>query len=310
MNDPSPRLTLSVLTPSFNYAEFIGDCIASVRLQDSAFAVQHVIVDDGSADGSWDIVRANYPDAERDCVQQSNRGLAATLNRALSIATGDWILWLNADDFLLPHTFRLAERALARHPGADLIFGDTIFVDASSRFLRLVAQPRFDRRLLEGGYNMFHTPSVIWRRDLLTTGDGWDESMKLLMDLDLWLTVTQGDVTVVKVDAPLSAFRRHRRQISATARETDIDELRTIARKHGIAQLAEASRVASRRRAKLAHGWRKSLDGGWFREWRAQRYVGRRMDWMNGYDIPGFASDPVGMSVQRHRSDSTRGPEG
>jgi glycosyltransferase involved in cell wall biosynthesis len=295
--------TLSVLTPSFNYVDYVGTCIDSVRLQESSIDVQHVIVDDGSTDASWDVIRAKHPNWRRDCVRQPNAGLAATLNRALAIATGDWLLWLNADDFLLPDALRLAEQAIRRVPDADIIFGDTVFVDETSRLIRLVAQPVFDRRLLEGGYNCFHTPSVLWRRALLTAGRGWDESLSLLLDLDLWLTITGGETVVVKIDAPLSAFRRHPRQISATRRDTDIDEVKRVAAQHDLPGLARVAANASTARStwpsKLLHGWLKVIEGCWWREWGMKRWRGRRMDWTNGPAIPSTSGDHVGMSVRR-----------
>lgn len=293
--------TLSVLTPSFNYVNYVGTCIDSVLRQESAIAVQHVIVDDGSTDASWDVIRAKHPNWERDCVRQPNAGLAATLNRALAKATGEWLLWLNADDFLLPDALRLAEQAIRQVPEADIIFGDTVFVDESSRLLRLVAQPVFDRRLLEGGYNCFHTPSVLWRRALLPAGRGWDESLSLLLDLDLWLTITAGETVVVKVDAPLSAFRRHPRQISATRRDSDVDEANRVAAQHDLPGLARVAANTWRPTwpSRILHGWLKVVEGGWSREWGMRRWRGRRMDWTNGPGTPPLFGDNVGMSVRR-----------
>ncbi|MDR3633129.1 MAG: glycosyltransferase [Isosphaeraceae bacterium] len=296
--------TVSVLTPSFNYAGgYLEDCIKSVLQQSSSVEVQHVIVDDGSTDDSWDVIKALHPTWRRDCVRQENRGQFATLNRALGMATGEWILWLNADDFLLPATLRLAQRTLERVPDAQIIFGDTIFVDGDERFMRLVAQPRFDRRILRGGYNLFHTPSVLWRKDLLPAGQGFDESMKLLGDLDLWLTITAGNVNIVKIDAPMSAFRRHSGQISASERPSDLAELRRIVERHRLRayarSIASATRASSTLQARFRHAWLKAVDGGWLAEWRLRPYRGVRMDWMNGHWIAAMESDRARITIGR-----------
>ncbi len=278
---PVKPLKISVITPSFNYEGFVADCLDSVRLQRAdGVVVQHVVVDDGSLDRSWEIICARHTGAPSDRVRQDNAGLSATLNRALALATGDWVLWLNSDDFLLPRAFELFAMAIRAVPDAQLVFGDTLFVDDESRLVRLVAQPAFERRLFEGGYNSFHVPSVIWSRNLLGNGRV-DESMQLLMDLDLWLRMTPSGTVVAKIDAPLSAFRRHHRQTSASSRPSDADEMRTLAHRYGMERLRTATSSAPLLRAKWRHGWLKLKEGAWFREAAVRRYRGERVDWMH-----------------------------
>lgn len=265
-----------MLTPSYNYAHFLPECLRSVQEQRaSGLDVQHVVVDDGSTDDSWAVITDLHPQPERDCVRQDNRGLSATLNRALSLARGEWVLWLNADDFLLSNTMWLLGEVLQEVPDADLVFGDTLFVDDTSRVVRLVAQPPFDRRLMEGGYNTFHVPSVLWRRSRLTTESPFDESFQLLMDLDLWLDLTRPDCTTVKVDAALSAFRRHAAQVSASDRPSDAVEMRLLATRHGLEGLMNAQTSRPLRSATARHAWAKVADGSWLRERAVRGHVGQ-----------------------------------
>jgi len=292
-------LSISVITPSYNYDRFIADCLDSVRLQQSdGIAVQHVVVDDGSKDRSWEIICGRHGGPPADRVRQANAGLAATLNTALERADGDWVLWLNADDFLLPRTFELFGRALRAVPDAELVFGDTLFVDDGARVERLVAQPSFDRALFEGGYNSFHVPSVLWSRARLGAGR-IDESMKLLMDLDLWLRLTPPGTVVAKIDAPLSAFRRHEEQTSASARPSDAEEMRLIARRYGMGGLLGATSSSPRPAAKVRHGMLKVKEGAWLREASVRRHRGERVDWMSGVDGAASALVPDSPRVRR-----------
>lgn len=295
---PDP-LKISVITPSFNYGRFIADCLDSVKLQYADdVAVQHVVVDDGSTDDSWEIICARHRGAASDRVRQDNAGLSATLNRALAQATGDWVLWLNADDFLFPRTFELFVRAVREVPDAELVFGDTLFIDDDARVVRLVAQPSFDRALFEGGYNSFHVPSVLWSRQLF--GDGrLDESMKLLMDLDLWLRLTPPGTVVAKIDAPLAAFRRHSGQTSASARDSDAEEMRRVARTHHLPRLWSASSSAPLPTAKLRHGLLKLKEGAWLREAEVRRHRGQRVDWTRGDARVAHALTPTTPRVRR-----------
>lgn len=269
---------LSVLTPSYNYARYLPSCLRSVRRHSGTIPVQHVVVDDGSTDSSWSVIQREHAEPARDCLRHDNTGLAATLNDAMALARGDWLSWLNSDDYHLPWTVALLEQTLRRVPDADLVVGDTVFVDDESRFLRLVSRPRFDPRIMRGGYNPFLVPSVFWRRSLRPEWR-FDESMQLFMDLDLWFALTSGPCTVVKVDAPLSAFRRHDTQVSASSRTTDVDELRLLGRRYGVPRLVSAASDAATRRSRLRHATYRLLGGSAVRELRARRLRGSPMDW-------------------------------
>lgn len=297
--DGQPPL-VSVITPSYNYARYLEACMRSVQQQGDD--VQHVIVDDGSADDSWEVIRRLHPNPDADCVRQDNQGLSATLNRALGMATGKWVLWLNADDFLLPRTFEIFALAERRHPDASLVFGDTLFVNDDSRVVRLVAQPRFDRSLFEGGYNAFHVPSVFWRREA-HPGTHLDETMLLLMDLDLWLSLTPPGTVVIKADAPFAAFRRHAEQISHIDRPTDAAEMRAIARRYDLHELVNASTGHPTNRAKRKHALQKLRDGAWGREIATRRYTGQQVDWTSGRGHPLLDLEPTKVRLRRSVSD-------
>lgn len=282
--------TISVITPSYNYAEFLGTCLRSVQHQHTlGVSVQHVVIDDGSTDESWDVLTRLHPQLAADCRRQPNGGLSNALNRALDVALGEWIVWLNADDYLLPWTLEMVSQTIRDRPQADVIFGDTLFVEQNSRLLRMVGQPAFDRRLFESGYNSFHTPSVFWRRGLLPEGWRFDESLTLLMDLDLWLTITESVREVVKVRGPLSAFRRHARQTSGSTRPGDVEEMRELARRHSLAALTSARSAEPPLSSKIRHGWLKLREGVWRDEAAIHRHRGMPTDWTAGADVARLA---------------------
>src|SRR5215212_4667074 len=91
----SNGVSLSVLTPTFRSGRFLANNLASVR----GSGAQHVVMDGGSDDGSVELL-----DAASDVVWRSepDDGQSDALNKALVEATGDWIGWLNADEFYLP----------------------------------------------------------------------------------------------------------------------------------------------------------------------------------------------------------------
>jgi alpha-1,3-rhamnosyltransferase len=274
--DPVPWV--SILTPSYNYEEYVGSCLRSVNRQRNAHALQHIVIDDGSTDCSWEIVRELHPEAARDALVRPNRGLSATLNEALGRAQGQWVNWLNSDDLHLPWTLEVVEHVLQRVPDADLIVGDTVLVDSDTRYLRLVSRSGFDRAVLMGGFNPFFVSSTFWRR---AHAEGWafDETLQLLMDMDLWLNVTTAPCTVVKVDIPLSLFRSHNRQISARTRPSDSAEMRALGARHGIPALARSRTARSDARSRIRHAASRVVSGAAARELRLRGLRGRPVDW-------------------------------
>ena len=278
--------SLSVVTPSYQYARFLPTCLRSVHDQSSPWPVQHVVVDDGSTDSSWDVIQRLHARPEDTARNAQNQGLSRTLTSALRRATGDVVSWLNADDFHLPWAYREVARAFDRHPDATIVYGDTVFVDDDSRLLRLVPQPAFDRRVMEGGFNMFHVPSVFFRRDAVPSGWTFDDAMHLFMDLDLWLALTGEGAVVVKTDTVLSAFRRHPGQVSASVRDTDAGELRSLGQRHRIAGLASRGDGRWSQAAHARHAVAKVRDGSAWRQLRARRARGANVDWTAGAALP------------------------
>ena len=111
-------MKFSVITPSLNQGRFIRDCIESVRAQVEA-EVEHIVVDGCSTDETVAILKS-YPHIQ--WTSEPDRGQMDAINKGFRQARGDWLMWLNADDYLLPQTFaRVAQFAQAHPPsGCDL----------------------------------------------------------------------------------------------------------------------------------------------------------------------------------------------
>ena len=101
----TPRL--SVITPSYNSAEFIEDAILSVSRQ-SGVSVEHIVVDGASTDGTVEIVR-RYGNVR--CISEPDRGQSDAINKGFLEAGGDLVGWLNADDYYLPGGLAAIARA-------------------------------------------------------------------------------------------------------------------------------------------------------------------------------------------------------
>ena len=111
----------SIVIPVYNVAPYLKECLDSVLAQ-KVGAWEAICVDDGSTDGSADILDAY---ARRDSrfvvIHQQNAGVSAARNAALDVACGDWLCFLDADDVWSPEILISCEQALAHHPEVDLI---------------------------------------------------------------------------------------------------------------------------------------------------------------------------------------------
>ena len=118
---------ISVVIPSYNHRNFIGEAIASVRAQ-TYQPIEIVVIDDGSTDGSFEYFQRDFGSALAHLGQRDNAGAHATINDAITQAGGEWIAILNSDDIYAPDRIaRLFE--FASRQNHDLVFSDVSFCD-------------------------------------------------------------------------------------------------------------------------------------------------------------------------------------
>src|SRR5690606_30062072 len=117
---------VTIVTPSYNQAQYLEHTIQSVLAQDYA-NIQYIIVDGGSSDGSVDIIK-KYAGKLDWWVSEPDAGQADAINKGFARSRGTYQAWINADDILLPHAIREAVEFLEQHPEVGLVYGDTEFI--------------------------------------------------------------------------------------------------------------------------------------------------------------------------------------
>ena len=127
-------LTISIIIPVYKVEAYIEECLASVVSQQDAKAnIECIIVDDCSPDGSMDIVRRfvdNYqgPIQFRMLRHEVNRGLSAARNTGIDAATGDYVFFIDSDDYLMEHGLKTLVDGLLANPDADVVLGNILFL--------------------------------------------------------------------------------------------------------------------------------------------------------------------------------------
>lgn len=178
----SPRI--SVIIPSYNSAPFLRQTLTSAL--DQVPRPHEVLVQDGgSTDATLDILRAF---GERVAwVSEPDNGQSDALSKALARATGEIVLWLNADDLILPGSLAAASNAFAADQSLQFAYGDFDMIDGVGTLMRRYQSSEYswDRVYARGCY-IFSGSMFIRKQALLEIG-GYDASLFACMDLDLLL---------------------------------------------------------------------------------------------------------------------------
>ena len=178
-------LRFSVIIPAYNAERYIAQAIESCLNQTYA-PHEIIVVDDASTDGTVAIAES-FPPPVRVISLTENAGAAVARNRGVQASTGDWIAFLDADDWYLPEKLELQRRCASENQQAVLIYmGWRIIsadgVESSGRFkspAALLPMLRFRCNL--------HLSTVVLRRDAFDSVGGFNPSLRVSQDWDLWL---------------------------------------------------------------------------------------------------------------------------
>jgi glycosyltransferase involved in cell wall biosynthesis len=221
---------VSIVTPSYNQAAFLEETIRSVLEQDYA-PIEYVVVDDGSTDGSVEIVR-RYEDRLAWWTRQENAGQVAALNRGFARTSGAYMGYLNSDDTLLPGAVARMVAELERDPSLWLVYGDALYTDEASRQTGYLPSREFDVvEMVRRADNHVVQPSTLWRREAWERFGPLNEDGWYFFDFEFFLRFPPERVR--RIPEPLSTYRVH-----SEAKSTGAAASR-LARDH--ARLAEGS---------------------------------------------------------------------
>jgi glycosyltransferase involved in cell wall biosynthesis len=175
---------ISVVTPSLNQGQYIEATIESVLGQGYP-NLEYIIIDGGSTDGTVGIID-RYSEHLANWVSEPDEGQTDALIKGFRQASGDILCWLCSDDLFEPGALREAAEIFAEHPDWQVIYGDSLWIDADSRPIRPKKEIPFIRFIWMYDHNYLPQPSTFWRRGIYEQVGGLDVRMELTMDADLW----------------------------------------------------------------------------------------------------------------------------
>ena len=211
-------MRISVVTISFNQAEFLREAIDSVVTQ-SHDDIDYVVVDPGSTDGSREIVKS-YGNRISNVVFERDSGPADGLNKGFALATGEFFGCVNADDKLLPGALARVNEVFTKNPGAEIVLGNCNVIDEKSRLKRKLFADPFQLRRLSFGSMTFGQPSVFFRRSAFEEVGGFNSENKVCWDLELMVDFGIARKQFQRVNAFLSCFRIHSKSITGSGNKS------------------------------------------------------------------------------------------
>ena len=199
---------ISFVTSCYNHKDFIGETIESVLNQNYP-NLEYIVIDDGSTDGSWEIIQ-KYKDKLFHCERLEGYRDTPTvaLNYAFSKVDGEIMGWLNSDDILLPGCFFTIAKIFNDNPKIKWVTGLASTINHKSELVnsQLRLKNKFD--YLIGDWKVIQQESTFWRRDLwLQTGGQLNGKYKWAFDTELWTKFFM-ETEHYHADVPLGAFRR------------------------------------------------------------------------------------------------------
>lgn len=199
-----PKMTLAVYVVNYNYGKYLAECLESLKQQtDQDFEL--IIIDNGSSDNSLEIIKSIYPNNEVHRLE--NLSLTKVANYALSVCQSDYIVRLDADDWLAPSYLATMKKKIASTPECAAYFPNYEEVDEQGNTQRIVKRYDFDSdvSLLD---IPAHGACTIFNKKVLQLLDGYDESLDRQDGFDIWLKVIK-DYRVTNVHDVLFYYRKH-----------------------------------------------------------------------------------------------------
>ncbi|MBI2639340.1 MAG: glycosyltransferase [Candidatus Sungbacteria bacterium] len=253
-------ITISIVTPTYNQARFIGQTVESILSQEGDFYIDYIIVNDGSTDNTLEVIEkydklmktGKYPIKCKEISYRywtrPNGGQTSAINEGLKAAKGSVLAWMNSDDYYMPGVFEKVAKVFTDDAELDFLYGDSLKIFEDGRPPKAEPKPRpdetFESLRTRGnsfGFNFF-SKKIIDKVGYL------DESFRYCMDLELWHRIFQSG-KVKYIPGTIGAFRVWEGSKTTTQQKKFAEERRIIAERYGGNIISPHSIYALRSRA-------------------------------------------------------------
>lgn len=223
---------VSIVTPSFNSAEYIERTILSVKAQDYP-NLEHIVVDGGSKDGTVKILK-KYKHLK--WVSEKDKGQSDAINKAIKISKGSIIGWLNADDLYCPGAVSKSVAFLLSHPDAVMTYSDCEIIDERDKTIGEIVSRPYNEFLHLSWFNVIPQPGAFFRRDAYDKAGPIDISLNYCMDWEYWVRLGRIG-KLVRIPGCLAKFRLVEGTKTFSQNDKFYGEIKRVCKKYGVPYL-------------------------------------------------------------------------
>lgn len=200
-------LTVSVIIPVYNGIDFIDIAIKSIINQDYNF-VEIIVVNDGSTDGTKEyldkLIIKNLV-----VIHTENNGQSSAINTGVSIAKGDIVGYLSADDILFQTLITNVINTFLKNSNTVCVFPNYNLIDTNGNYIKSILIPKFSKKVMFEDLYCFPGPGAFFYKSHFMILNGWDKRFSQIPDFEFWIRLSKyGEF--VKINKELASFRIHK----------------------------------------------------------------------------------------------------
>jgi glycosyltransferase involved in cell wall biosynthesis len=206
---------VSVIIPCYNQSHFLKEAIESIRGQ-TYNEYEIIVINDGSTDQTGAVAR-KFSNVR--LIEQNNTGLASARNAGLYESKGEFVVFLDSDDRLLPRSLETGVRVLRQHPECAFVSGFCNYIDFDGSNLPFIAQPQIADEsdhytaLLQKNY-IWSPANVMYRRSIFEQVSGFDTAINPTADYELYLRIAK-HFSVLQHGEIVAEYRQHVESMSS-----------------------------------------------------------------------------------------------
>ena len=211
MGDPR----ISVVIPTYNSRHFVGRAITS-SLGQTLPPAEIIVIDDGSTDGTREFIQKEFGDRVV-YLYQDNQGEGAARNAGIQASSGEWLSFLDADDWWVPEKLELQMAQIEKYPTASMVACGASYCSLDGEEMSQIHLPKpFTARTIREGLKLhsIFPVSTLVRREVFDRVGGFAEGLPLGADREMWARVA-AQYEVVGVDEPLLKITDHPASMSS-----------------------------------------------------------------------------------------------
>jgi glycosyltransferase involved in cell wall biosynthesis len=211
---------VSIVLPVYNCQDYVSFAIQSM-LGQTFTDFELIILNDGSTDNSLEVINQFSNDSRLRVISRENRGLVATLNEGLSLATGQYIARMDADDISIDNRLELQLAFMESHPTIAVLGTGTELINQDGVFIRNICHPSGEKLEVDMVLgNFIAHPTVMMRKSVIDEIGGYRKPFEQAEDYDLWLRVLSQGYRIDNLPDVLLKYRQTISGISFSNRQT------------------------------------------------------------------------------------------